>query len=112
MPFALALTDDKGKMHSVAPEELIQFELSDTSKSECEIYNYLEEVEAFVPSEGSSESTETTEDGRGPWRLDPASAATMDLDALNAWVIQRDASVEPFETKEEAVAFATADFAS
>jgi hypothetical protein len=44
------------------------------------------------------------------WNLDPAELSGKDIDDLNVMILERDDSIDPFETTEEAVAFLSKDF--
>ena len=44
------------------------------------------------------------------WVNDPAGIRGMDVDALNIMILERDDSVEPFDTAEEAIAWLSQDF--
>ena len=56
------------------------------------------------------------QEGRGldvtpsKWSLNPADLEGKDLDELNVMVLERDETVDPFETVEEAVAWLSQDF--
>lgn len=44
------------------------------------------------------------------WSMDPDGLRGLDVDQLNVMIAERDDSVEPFETSEEALAFLSADY--
>ena len=46
----------------------------------------------------------------GPWNMDPASLKGKAVEDLNALILGKDKSVEPFETVKEAVAFLSQSF--
>ncbi|MEK7424591.1 MAG: hypothetical protein AAB131_12220 [Actinomycetota bacterium] len=51
-------------------------------------------------------------DGKGKWRVDPATLSGRTLEQLNVQLKEIDATVEPFDSIEEATAFLTQDFAT
>lgn len=47
---------------------------------------------------------------KSQWTLDPDTLKDKSLDDLNVMVLERDSSVEPFETEEEAIAYLSQDY--
>lgn len=63
-----------------------------------------------TPSVGSSGDLAPAPKIASRWVLDPDALKGMTLDQLNVMVVERDESIEPFDTVEEAIEWLSQDF--
>lgn len=68
------------------------------------------EVPALGVEESGSLTTTTKNTAKTPWSTNPAELSETSLEDLNIMILERDPTIAPFETREEAVAQLTMDF--
>ena len=116
-PFATAPGVTVNEQSAIRPDQMIRTGEGNkqrgvrTAAGSLDLGNNAVTVDNAMSDPNAAKQPSQPVSTEGRWTLNPSALEGKSLDELNVMVAERDSSIEPFETSEEAIAHLSQDYA-